>query len=67
MTQPLRYRTTVKQGGKVEISKVPLKAGTPLEVILIEENGKFNELLKASETSIDFWNNLIDDEIWNDA
>lgn len=67
MLQALKYKTTVKKGGKVEIRKVPWKAGTHIEVILIEQNGKFRDLVKASETSLDFWNNSIDDEVWNDA
>jgi hypothetical protein len=67
MTQALKYRTKVKRGGRVELSKVPLKAGTPVDVILVEPDGKFQELLKASEKSIDFWDNPIDDETWNDA
>ncbi|ADI00441.1 DUF2281 domain-containing protein [Salisediminibacterium selenitireducens] len=25
------------------------------------------DLVKASESSIDFWDNEIDDEVWNDA
>ncbi len=28
---------------------------------------QFNDLEKASETSTDFWNNPVDDEIWNNA
>ena len=67
MAQALKYHTKVKRGGKVELSKVPIKTGTLIEVIVIEANSKFRELLKASETSTDFWNNPIDDEIWNDA
>jgi len=27
----------------------------------------FKDLESASESSIDFWNNDIDDEVWNDA
>ena len=67
MAQALKYYTKVKPGGRVELQKVPLKSGTHLEVILIETAGEFQELVKASETSTDFWNNSIDDEIWNDA
>lgn len=67
MPQTYKYRTTVKRGRKVEITRVPLKVGTPLEVILVEKNGSFEELLKASESNIDFWNNPIDDETWNNA
>ncbi|MBI4546764.1 MAG: hypothetical protein HY707_02200 [Ignavibacteriae bacterium] len=67
MAQTLKYHTKVKRGGKVELQKVPMKAGTPIEVILIEKNGNFKDLLNASTSSADFWDNPIDDETWNDA
>jgi len=31
------------------------------------ENQTFNELAFASTSSIDFWDNVIDDEVWNDV
>ena len=31
------------------------------------ENKEFKDLLLASETSMDFWDNSIDDEVWNNA
>ncbi|MMZ71477.1 DUF2281 domain-containing protein [Paenibacillus faecis] len=31
------------------------------------ENGILKELSKAAESSLDFWHNKIDDEVWNDA
>ncbi|MEO8168883.1 MAG: DUF2281 domain-containing protein [bacterium] len=67
MAQVLKYYTSVKQGGRVELDKIPLKAGTKLEVILLETDDQFEDLVKASETSLEFWNNSIDDEVWNDA
>lgn len=27
----------------------------------------FNDLIKSSESSIDFWDNDIDDEVWNNV
>ncbi len=32
-----------------------------------KEKSLSKDLTKASESSIDFWNNDIDDEVWNDA
>ena len=32
-----------------------------------KEKSLSEDLTKASESSIDFWNNDIDDEVWNDA
>lgn len=67
MALALKYYAKVKRGGRVDIPKVPLKPGTMLEVILLETNGEIQDLTIASETSTDFWNNSIDEEIWNQA
>jgi len=32
-----------------------------------EEKKKFKDFTKASESSLDFWNNDVDDEVWNDV
>jgi hypothetical protein len=31
------------------------------------ENNLLKELSQAAESSLDFWNNDIDDEVWNDS
>jgi hypothetical protein len=46
---------------------VPFPAGTRVIVFVIESGDTFNELLGASESSLDFWNNPYDDEDWNNA
>ena len=66
MAEALKYFAKVKRGGKVEIPRVHLKPGTVIEVIVLKVDEEFKELLKASESSMDFWNNSIDDRIWND-
>lgn len=37
------------------------------EKIKVIEEENFSNLLSASSDSLDFWNNTIDDEVWNDA
>jgi len=32
-----------------------------------QNNQVFKDLLSASESSIDFWNNDIDDDVWNNV
>ena len=32
-----------------------------------KDNEAFKDLLSSSESSIDFWNNDIDDEVWNNV
>ena len=33
----------------------------------LKHKKEFKELEKASESSLDFWNNDIDDEVWNNV
>ena len=36
-------------------------------VDMISQSDDFLDLVKASESSLEFWNNPIDDKVWNDA
>jgi len=36
-------------------------------VFVIEESDDFKDLLAASESGLDFWDNVFDDEDWNDV
>jgi hypothetical protein len=60
----------VKSGGKVELDLNDMPDGTPVEVIVLLPsalNGSSDPLLAASESSLEFWDNPIDDEVWNSA
>jgi len=46
---------------------VPFSAGAHVTVFVIEADDVFKDLLAASESSLDFWNNRFDDEDWNNA
>ena len=37
------------------------------EKLKVIEEDNFSDLLSASSDSLDFWNNKVDDEVWNDA
>jgi hypothetical protein len=63
----LKYDTEVKDGGRLELD-VPLAAGVHVTVIVIEStNGVSHDLLAASKSSLEFWDNPLDDEDWNNA
>lgn len=63
----LKYDTEVLDGGRVELC-VPLPPGAHVTVFVIETNNSgFDDLLLASQGSLDFWDNPFDDEDWNDA
>ena len=63
----LKYDTEVKDGGRLELD-VPLAPGVSVTVFVIESpNGASHDLLSASQSSLEFWDNPLDDEDWNDA
>jgi hypothetical protein len=52
--------------GRVEL-QVPLAAGLSVVVFVESTNGHSQDLLLASHSSLDFWNDPPDDEDWNNA
>ncbi len=67
MTQTaLKYDIEVKEDGRLELD-VPFPPGAHVTVFVIETDNVFNDLLLASESSTEFWNNPFDDEDWNNA
>jgi hypothetical protein len=63
----LKYDTEVKDGGRLDL-EVPLAPGTHVTVVVIESpNGDPDDLVLASQSSLEFWDNPLDDEDWNDA
>lgn len=62
----LKYDVQVKSDGHLELD-IPFPAGAHLTVFVIQSDDTFNDLLMATESSLDFWNNPLDDEDWNNA
>ena len=67
--QALRYETEITQRGTLRLPRIPLARGTRVEVIVLapEDDQASADLVRASETSLGFWDNPVDDEVWNDA
>ena len=63
----LRFHTTIDKGGRVRLPRLRLRKGTDVEVIILQPEAGKEDLLQAAESSLSFWNNRIDDEVWNDA
>jgi len=64
---PIKLDAIVGPGGKVELT-LPLPAGTPVEVLVLDrETDNFRDLMEAAQSSVDFWDNAMDDEDWNAA
>ena len=62
----LKYDVELKESGRLELD-VPFPAGAHVIVFVIESGDTFDDLLMASASSLDFWNNPYDDEDWNNA
>ncbi len=63
----LRVMQRVEEAGMLHLHDLPLPAGQMVEVILLPIDDDMTDLTQASESALDFWNNDIDDRVWNDA
>ncbi|MBI4581827.1 MAG: hypothetical protein HY718_19175 [Planctomycetes bacterium] len=57
----------VEPAGIIHLHDLPLPAGQMVEVILLPVDDSMTDLAEASESALGFWNNDIDDRVWNDA
>jgi hypothetical protein len=58
----LKYDTEVKDGGRLELD-MPLAPGAHVTGFVIESpNGDSDDLVLASQSSLEFWDNPLDDD-----
>ncbi len=62
----LKYDVEVNKDGQVELT-VPFPAGAHVTVFVVDAGDAFADLLYASQSSLEFWDNPLDDEDWNNA
>lgn len=62
----LHYEVTAGPDGRVEIVG-PFQSGQRLTVLVLAETREFDDLTAAATSSLDFWDNPLDDEDWNAA
>ena len=63
----LKFETEVLRDGKLEL-QVPLAEGRHVTVFVVpEQPDAFSDLTHAAQSSLDFWDNPLDDEDWNNA
>ena len=63
----LKFETEVLRDGKLEL-QVPLAEGRHVTVFVVpEQPDSFSDLRHAAQSSLDFWDNPLDDEDWNNA
>jgi hypothetical protein len=63
----IKYEATVTQDGRIDLP-VPFPAGSRVVVFVVDQSAEgFEDLVSASQTSLGFWDNPLDDEDWNNA
>ena len=63
----LKYDVEVMEKGRVELN-VPFPKGSRVTVFVVNDAvDSFDDLLFASQSNLDFWNNPLDDQDWNNA
>jgi hypothetical protein len=63
----LKYEVEVREQGRVEFT-VPFAPGKRVTIFVVEEpDDNFRDRLEAFQSTLDFWDNPLDDEDWNDA
>jgi hypothetical protein len=68
-TQPaIKYEAIVQDNGHIAVP-VPFAPGKRVVVFIIqyEQEEPVTDLISAAESSLDFWDNPIDDAEWNNA
>lgn len=67
--QALKYDVEVMKNGQV-VCNVPFPTGAHVTVFVIGEEKHSqcrDSILEAAQSSLDFWDNPLDDEDWNDV
>jgi len=57
----------IGENGKIDLPELGKLKGRRAEIIILPLKESFGDLLMASQSSLAFWDNPIDDEIWNNA
>jgi len=63
----LRLIRRVQPAGTIHLDALPLREGETVEVIVLPLGNHMEDLTRASESALDFWQTEIDDQVWNDA
>ena len=66
MSTSWTFETAVDATGRIEII-APLPPLALVTVLVTPRGDEFAGLTEAAQSSVEFWDNALDDEDWNDA
>jgi len=65
--QAMKIYLDVGDDGMVSLPALHQFRGKKIEVVIIETDESNDSLLMASESSLEFWDNPVDDAVWNNV
>ena len=65
--EALRIFLSVQDDGRVDFPLLHQFRGKKIEVVVLESDEIDDSLLQASESSLKFWDNAIDNKVWNNV
>jgi len=57
----------IESAGGIHLDSLPFKDGQTVEIIILPLGDDIEDLARLCESALGFWDNDIDDEVWNDA
>lgn len=64
--RPLEFEVEVSVTHRIDL-EVPFAVGERVRVIVLPAADELHDLMHASQSSLQFWDNPQDDEVWNNA
>ena len=68
--QALKYKAEVSAEEEVMLPRLRLDQGTPAEIIVLVREAEAEDqegMRRLSAKTMDFWDDPVDDEVWNDV
>lgn len=62
----LKYDLEVRENGQLALN-VPFPPGAHVTVFVVQASESFHDLVGAAESTLDFWDNALDDQDWNNV
>ena len=68
--QAIKYKSEVGAEGEVTLPRLSLTQGTAIEIIVLVRDPETEDqegFRRLAARTMDYWDNPIDDEVWNNA
>lgn len=62
-----RFIKQIDADGTVRLNGLPMRPGETVEIIVLPVDDRMGDVAGLSESALEFWDNDIDDQVWNDA